>query len=404
MKQALTGWIVGAMTLLGGGAFAQATFGDDVAFLKQHTGVIVLKDASGQGQVAVIPAYQARVITSSAAGAAGSSFGWVNRELISSGKLTPHINVFGGEDRFWLGPEGGQFSLFFKKGAKFNLQNWQTPAPIDSEPYDVVSTSSNSVLCRKRMRLTNYSNTSFDVLVNREIMLRDPAVVLNSLGVQRPSGLKAVAFSTVNTIRNAGAAAWTKDSGLLSIWILGMFNASPKTTIVVPYQIGSEAERGVVVHDTYFGKVPSDRLIDDDGVLFFRADAKFRSKIGIPPKRAKSVMGSYDASSHTLTLVIFSLPGDTTDYVNSMWEIQKEPFAGDVANSYNDGPSAPGAKQLGQFYELESSSPALALKPGQSAVHVQTTLHLQGDPKRLDEVAVAVLGRGIEKIVNAFAR
>jgi hypothetical protein len=27
----------------------------------------------------------------------------------------PHINVFGGEDRFWLGPEGGQFSIFFAK-------------------------------------------------------------------------------------------------------------------------------------------------------------------------------------------------------------------------------------------------------------------------------------------------
>ena len=27
-----------------------------------------------------------------------------------------HVNVFGGEDRFWLGPEGGQYSIFFVKG------------------------------------------------------------------------------------------------------------------------------------------------------------------------------------------------------------------------------------------------------------------------------------------------
>jgi hypothetical protein len=31
-----------------------------------------------------------------------------------------------------------------------------------------------------------------------------------------------------------------------------------------------------------------------------------------------------------------------TDYVNSMWEDQKEPFSGDVVNSYNDGPTATG--------------------------------------------------------------
>ena len=254
------------------------------------------------------------------------------------------------------------------------------------------------------MHLTNYSGTDFDLDVTREVALRDPAVVVKSLGIDLPENLRAVAFSTVNTIRNTGKTGWTKEGGLLSIWVLGMFNATPRTTVVVPYQRGSESDRGVVVHDSYFGKVPSNRLVDDDGALFFKADAKHRSKIGIPPRRARRVLGSYDASTHTLTLVAFTLPGNTTEYVNSMWEIQKEPFGGDVANAYNDGPPAPGAKQLGQFYELESSSPALALAPGQTATHTQTTIHLQGRPQDLDGVAVAVLGRGIEKINHAFTR
>ncbi|HWI59096.1 MAG TPA: DUF6786 family protein, partial [Bacillota bacterium] len=90
-----------------------ATFGDDAAFLKKHTEVIVLSDAKGLAKVALAPAWQGRVMTSTAKGDAGASFGWINRELIASGKLQPHINVFGGEDRFWLGPEGGQFSIFF---------------------------------------------------------------------------------------------------------------------------------------------------------------------------------------------------------------------------------------------------------------------------------------------------
>ena len=33
------------------------------------------------------------------------------------GRLEDHIYVFGGEERFWLGPEGGQFAIFFAPGA-----------------------------------------------------------------------------------------------------------------------------------------------------------------------------------------------------------------------------------------------------------------------------------------------
>jgi hypothetical protein len=377
----------------------QSTFGDDVAFLKEHTGVVVLR--RGDAQVAVVPGYQCRVMTSSAAGDGGASYGWVNRELIASGKLQPHINVFGGEDRFWLGPEGGQFGLFFKQGSAFDLDHWQTPAPIDSEPFEVVKTTDESITCHRNIHLVNYSNTAFDLDVAREVILRDPAVVVKSLGVDLPTGVHAVAFSTTNTIRNTGKSSWTRRGGLLSIWILGMFNAGPKTTIVVPYRT-SPSGTGPIVHDRYFGLVPPERLVDDDGALLFKADANFRSKIGVPPRRAKHVLGSYDADTHTLTLVTFTLPGNTTQYVNSMWEQQAQPFGGDVVNAYNDGPPQPGAKQLGQFYELETSSPALALAPGKSATHTVTTIHLQGRPQDLDGVAVAVLGRGLEKINHAF--
>ena len=69
-------------------------------------------------------------MTSTAGGDAGLSFGWINRELIASGKMQPHMNAFGGEDRFWMGPEGGQFSIFFAKGAKFEFADWFTPAVI----------------------------------------------------------------------------------------------------------------------------------------------------------------------------------------------------------------------------------------------------------------------------------
>jgi hypothetical protein len=41
---------------------------------------------------------------------------------------------------------------------------------------------------------------------------------------------------------------------------------------------------------------------------------------------------------------------------------------GDVINAYNDGPNDDGT-QLGRFLELETSSPAAALKSGNSITH-----------------------------------
>ena len=392
-----------AALLLPAGSRA-ATFGDDVAFLRQHQQVIELTDATGQARVAVVPAWQGRIMTSTAGGSGGDSYGWVNRELIASGQTVPHINVFGGEDRFWLGPEGGQFSIFFAKGATFDLAHWFTPASVDTEPFEVVSQGPDRVLCRRAIRLSNYSGTPFELEVSRELRLLNAADTLATLGLKLPNGVAAVAFESANTIRNTGGQAWQKDRGLLSIWILGMFNASPGATVVVPYEAGPESARGPVVNDTYFGKVPAERLRVQDGRAFFRADANYRSKIGFSPRRAKSLLGSYDAASHTLTLVHFTLPVGATDYVNSMWQLQEHPFAGDVVNSYNDGPPQPGAKQLGRFFELETSSPALALQPAATATHIHQTIHLQGTEEQLDAIARAALGVGLEEIKHAFTK
>jgi hypothetical protein len=378
-------------------------FKDDLAFLKANTKVVVLSGADGQAQVAVNPDLQGRVMTSTAAGPEGLSFGWINRELIASGVNNPHINAFGGEDRFWLGPEGGQYSIFFKKGDAFDLDHWFTPPAVNEGPFDIASQDAARVHFRKVIRLVNYSGTEFDLEVNREVRLLEAADVA-ALGVPVPAGVKMVAYASANAITNLGVNVWTKDTGLLSIWILGMFNPSPATTIVIPFKTGPESELGPTVNDAYFGKVPADRLDvkADEGVLFFSGDGKYRSKIGISPLRVKPFAGSYDAANKVLTLVHLTVPDGASDYVNSMWEIQARPYAGDVVNSYNDGPAAPGAKPLGPFYELETSSPAAALGPGGTLTHVHTAMHFQGPEKALDGIARKALGVGLAEIKKAF--
>jgi hypothetical protein len=378
------------------------TFGDDLAFLQQHGQVVVLQDQAGNAQVIVSPDYQGRVMTSTAEGTSGASFGWINRAFIAEGKRVPHMNVFGGEDRFWLGPEGGQYSLYFAPGAAFDLEHWQVPEAIDWGGWAVRASGRAEVRLEKDMQLRNYAGFAFSARVERTVRVLEPAAVGSALLVSLPADVSVVGYESENVLHNTGIAAWAKDSGLLSIWILGMFNPSPATTIVIPFKPGSEEQLGKVVNDAYFGKVPADRLKITERVMFFRGDGQQRGKIGIPRPRAMPIAGAYDAAGKVLTLVQYTLPGDATDYVNSMWEQQAEPYAGDVVNSYNDGPLGPGKPPLGPFWELETSSKAAALAPGESLTHVHRTVHLTGSHASLDAIAKATLGVTLAEIEAAF--
>jgi hypothetical protein len=381
---------------------AKQAFNDDVAFLQKHTDVVILMDKSGQGRVAVLPKMQGRVMTSTAAGPNGYSFGWINRELVAAGKPVQHMNAYGGEDRFWLGPEGGQFSIFFDKGVAFDLDHWFTPAPVDTEAWELVSKTRQTAVLRKVMQVKNYSGTVFDLRVEREVRVIEREAALKLLSATAGSDVKMVAYESNNKVVNLGKEPWKKETGLLSIWVLGMFNPSPEITIVVPFAAGPEDQLGPVANDSYFGKVPADRLVNKDGVLFFSGDGKYRSKIGLSPKRAKTVLGSYDAVNGVLTIVQYNKPEGVIDYVNSMWQIQDQPYRGDVVNSYNDGPTSPGGKPLGPFYELETSSPAAALAPGESIVHTHRTVHFAGSEAQLDPIAKATLGVTIAQIKSAL--
>lgn len=375
-------------------------FGEDVQFLTSHKETIVLSSKDGKAKVAVVPAYQGRVMTSTAGGDGGGSYGWINYELVGSGKTVPKMNAFGGEDRFWMGPEGGQFAIFFGKGKKFTIDDWQTPACIDTDAYKVMARSDSSVSFEHAASLVNYSGTPLEVKIARTVRLLDAGKELKSeLG-----GARAVAYESENTITNAGKAAWTKETGLLSIWILSMYNPSPTALVVIPFRAGPESELGPVVNDKYFGQPPADRLAIKDGYLVFRADGQHRAKIGLSPKRAKPVMGSYDSARGLLTIVTTTIPAGATDYVNSMWEVQKNPFGGDAVNSYNDGPVTPGGKPLGPFYELESSSPAAALGPGGSMTHTHRTVHIEGSREELDRIAKKALGVGLAEIEGALPK
>lgn len=368
----------------------------DLAFLRAHGPVEVLASPGG-GLVAVSARWQGRVMTS-AVEPHGASLGYVNRPFLEAGKTGTPFDNYGGEDRFWLGPEGGQFGLYFAPGAPFATGSWQTPHAMQEGEWEVTSRSPTAITFARTMHVENWSRATFDVAVSRTVRVLAGAEVRARFGAAPPAGTKWVAFESDNRITNAGTRAWTRDTGLLSVWILGQYAPAADARVVVPFDA---AASGPVVNDAYFGPIPPERLRVHarEGWLTLAADGQQRGKIGLPPARARPVLGSYTPGAGLLTLVACERPGEAPDgYVNSAWAQQSEPYAGDVVNAYNDGPLAPGQPSLGGFYEIETSSPAAALAPGQSMRHVHTTLHVVGDAATLEPLAKGVLGVGLKDV------
>jgi hypothetical protein len=376
---------------------AKGSYAYDAAFLKQHTNkVLELTNSDSSAKVLLSADYQGRVMTSTAAGDSGVSFGWINYELIQSGEKKKNFNPVGGEERFWLGPEGGQYSIYFKARDSFNINAWQVPPLIDTAMYDVASANNSQAIFTKKASIRNYSGTLFDLSIQRRITLVEKKTVEEKLNIVIPAGIRFVGYETENSIQNLGANDWTKEKGLLSIWLLGMFTPTPKTTVIIPFSPIPGAREYIT--DNYFGPVPSDRLKIKDSILYFVCDGKYRSKIGIAPAIAKPIAASFDFQNNVLTFVIPE-SFKNAPYVNSKWEIQKEPYKGDMINSYNDGPLEDGT-QMGPFYEIESSSPALQLKKGETGTYRQITCHLQGDYTSLKNLAKTLLGTDLDLLVN----
>ena len=375
--------------------FKKGTYAYDSAFLAKYDSTFIeLKDESSSARLLISPYWQGRVMTSTSTGLEGASYGWINYDLLASGKKRKQFNPVGGEERLWFGPEGGQFSLYFAKGDSFNINKWQVPGIIDTIPYKSQSGSGAQAMFVADAAIKNYNGYEFNMLIERRVRLLRAPETESILGAKVPQGVQVVAYETHNRVENKSPLAWRKDTGLLSIWLLGMMTPTDSTTVMIPFHPIDSAKS--LINSNYFGSIPPDRLIIKDSILFFKCDGRYRSKIGLPPSITKGMAASFDFSRNILTIIVFPVHNDGL-YVNSKWEIQKDPYSGDVVNSYNDGPLANG-EQLGPFYELESSSSTKELKRGESLSYVQVTSHFEGDYEGLKELAKKILGIDLSEL------
>ena len=356
------------------------------------TALAVLSNEAGQ--VIVSPRYQGKVFTSGIGGDTAVSRGWINFAEIARDSVTEHMNAYGGENRFWLGPEGGQYSVFFAPGSDFSFANWQTPAAIDSEAWSVTERGPTAISLEKEAKLVNHSGTVLDLRMDRTVDLLSPAATRELLPAEAGE-YPAVAYRTTNRVTNTGAQAWTAEGGAVSIWMLDMFAPGENTVVILPYR---QDGTGDIVRSDYFGRVPEERLQAEEGVVLYRTDGKQRGKIGIPPQRATDLAGSVDLSSGHVTLVRYDID-PSARYPRQEWKLHEEPYTGDAVNAYNDGPLEDGS-QMGPFYEIESVSPAAFLQPGESLDHRHTVIHLNVPPAELERAIPALFGTELRNLQN----
>ncbi len=376
--------------------FQKGSFGYDLNFLAAYDSVITLSSNEGNGRLLVSAKYQAKVFTSTTDGLEGQSLGWVNYEAFDK-PLDPHMNAYGGEDRFWLGPEGGKFSLYFKKGDSMVFENWHTPKAIDSEPWMLISADSKKASFSKTTEVSNYTGTKLAMKLYRDVQVLEKSDIENTLAITLSDEIKSVAFKTTNTIENNGSNAWDEKNGAPCTWNLDMFAPSAKTVIVIPYLTNATVK---IATTDYFEEIDKNRIKYENGVLLYKADGKSRGKLGIPPLRAKNIAGSYAADKNVLTIVNFDV-SNKSRYLNQEWRTDKDPFSGDAVNAYNDGPLDDGT-QMGPFYEIESVSPPAFLKPGGKMSHQHSVFHFTGEKKALNQIAEKLLGISLDEIEQAF--
>ena len=380
--------------------FAKGTFGYDVNYLSEKDSLIILKSDDGNAQVIVSARYQAKVFTSTATGLEGTSLGFVNYKFFDAGVVDEHMNGFGGENRLWLGPEGGQYSIFFAPGAEQNFDNWHTPKPIDIEVWSVKNTSEKEVEMTKSMEIKNFLGNTLKIDIDRKVSLIPNTQVTGDIGMALPENVNAVAYATDNKITNKNDYEWTTETGTVCIWMLDMFNTSDSAVTVIPYNVGDEKQIGKIATTDYFGEIPADRIKTENGIMYFKTDGKFRSKIGMNAARTTSVAGNYDPIAKRLTIVTFEMDKNKK-YLNQEWNPERDPLVGDALNAYNDGPTADGSI-MGPFLELESSSPAAFLKPGESLSHIHNVYHFVGAEAGLSAIAEKVLGVKLADVKKVF--
>jgi len=364
----------------------------DLINLLERTGnkPYLLEGKQKNKKVIVSPSLVGRVLGSTVGGKQGNILGWINQEAIEKGPVDPVFNNFGGEERFWFAPEGGQFGLNMGKHIS-SWQHYNVQHAFTRQPFKVVAANKKSINMQSKMKLTNAAGTQFVMDVDRTVHILEACPYTLGLGDKTDF----VGFETVNVTTNAAKTPVLPQKGALGMFCLTQFLAHPHLVIIVPFRPGSVNKLGPAVRKEYFkdfclnGKLPSHRYHIDKNFALMKADGKVRGKFGVGRTRAVPRLASINLKTNELIIVDCDFYPEL-QYAGSYWHKMKDPYDGDVVSVSYEGPMENG--QPGKAYELETLSPALFLRPGQSFSHRNRIFHIFASAKTLDSICQKYLG------------
>lgn len=392
-----------------------------VDYLEMKTKVLELCNEYG-ARVAVCPDWNGRVMTSTADGLDGDSFGMLNVPEIERGGDDYSYRFFGGEDQFTLSPEGGPFSLYFAVDPDESaVRKQQVEMPVGYQEGKFIadfSPPAPEIRMRRNIQMMNLAGARFDLDVVRTVRLTDSSDFSALFGETVASAMEEqdvsyVSYQTTSSLINRGGGL-SKNSGLVSVRIRSMFNSTPHHVVVIPFRPGSEEELGPRVYVEFFGMAPHGRIRLLPEAALLRADGRYRCQIGVSRKRALPYIGAIDLRNGVLSFVSYNLPPDpcefdylgnafcetvgnttcdfmrTRDYYFSeslapaSGDPGDNPYGGEVLRAYSSGPAGPRDNSGGAFYEFNTFSPAFALQKNEMMSHVQYTTHINADRDTLD--------------------
>ncbi len=378
-------------------------FAEVTAMLKESKNDAYVLEGRRKGrQVLVSPSLTGRVVGTTYSGDQGQCNGFLFEKSFREG-MTDIWNNWGGEERYWLAPEGGPYSIQFDGRANY-FDNYHVQDGLNSIRYETeeVSKLGNSLCMKSQFGLKNNINTEFELEVTRRITALDDCPYLAGAGPD----CDFVGFQSESTVTNLNSFAWTKETGSLAHWHLGQFHLGPKTVAIAPFRQADTTDPPI--REDYFrefcvdGRMPANRYWIRDGFVLFLADGTCRTKIGQNRSRATGLIGSFDLENNELHLMQYDFYPEL-EYIASYWyEEQTDPYGGDCISMAIEGPDKPGGPG-GNCYELESLSPAMLLEPGQSFTFRTRTMHLKGPRTTMAKICRRQLGPEISTM-EAFIR
>lgn len=357
----------------------------------------LLTGGSPGREVLCAPSLVGRVMSSTFDARRGNALGWIGVDAIKKGPVDPIFNNFGGEERLWFGPEGSQFGLHFARWPQ-NLTNYRVQPAVSSQAYQVtqISQDRDFLVMEARIELTNLAGTDFKLNVRRTIRMVESCPY--SLGGGRR--VESFGFQSETLVTNVSEFPIRKETGLICCWTLGQHPNIDGCFVVLPFKPGSVQRLGKPIRLDYCkdlcpgGIFPRARWSLGKNRALFQSDGKCRTKLAVSPARAVCRLGSVNFDGDELIINDFDCYPELP-YVAPYWRhlSAEEILDGEALSCYIDGPDESGQRD-GNFYELETLSPALPLQPRESFLHRNRVLHIRGSQASIESIATRFLHVG----------